>query len=74
MKQRSIPLCVIYSIITCGIYSIYWFICLTEESRVVSDRYQTSGGLAFLFSLITCGIYGIYWGYKMGEAMDDARA
>ena len=74
MKQRSIPLCVIYSIITCGIYSIYWFICLTEERRVVSDRYQPSGGLAFLFSLITCGIYGIYWGYKMGEAMDDARA
>lgn len=28
----------------------------------------------FLFNLITCGIYGIYWGYKMGEAMDDARA
>ena len=53
MKQRSIPLCVIYSIITCGIYSIYWFICLTDESRIVSDRYQTSGGMAFLFNLIT---------------------
>ncbi len=73
MKQRSIPLCVIYSIITCGIYAIYWLICVTEETRVVSDRYQTSGGMAFLFSLITCGIYGIYWGYKMGDALDDAR-
>lgn len=74
MKQRSIPLCIVFSIITCGLYGIYWFICVTEEARLVSDRFQTTGGMAFLFSLITCGIYGFYWAYKMGDAMEDARA
>ncbi|MGN1134113.1 MAG: DUF4234 domain-containing protein, partial [Oscillospiraceae bacterium] len=26
LQKRSIPLCIVLSIITCGIYSIYWFI------------------------------------------------
>ena len=29
--------------------------------------------LCVIFSIITFGIYGIYWGYKLGEALDDAR-
>ena len=73
MRQRSIPICIILSLITCGIYGIYWFICATDDANQVSNTYQTSGGMAFIFSLITCGIYGIYWAYKMGEAMDSAR-
>lgn len=73
MKYRSIALCIVLSIITCGLYGIYWFVCATDDTNEVSSCYGTSGGLAFLFSLITCGLYGIYWGYKLGEALDDAR-
>ena len=29
--------------------------------------------LCIVLSIITCGLYGIYWGYKLGEALDDAR-
>ncbi|NCE65156.1 DUF4234 domain-containing protein [Pseudoflavonifractor sp. 524-17] len=74
MKQRSIPMSIILTIITCGIYGIYWFVCITDETNRVSSRYGTSGGLALVFNLISCGIYGIYWGYKMGEALEEARA
>lgn len=74
MKQRNIALCIVYTLITCGIYGIYWFICITDETNQVSNRYGTSGGMAFVFNLITCGIYGIYWGYKMGDCLDEARA
>ena len=73
MRQRSIPICIILSLITCGIYGIYWFICATDDANQVSNTYQTSGGMAFIFSLITCGIYGIYWAYKMGEKVDIIR-
>ena len=73
MKQRNIALCIVLSVITCGIYGIYWFICVTDDTNQVSDRYTTSGAMAFVLSLITCGIYGIYWAYKMGECLDDAR-
>ena len=72
IKNRNIALCIIFSIITCGIYGIYWFIVMTDEmNELAPDDYATSGGLAFVFSLITCGIYSIYWNYKMGIKMND---
>lgn len=74
VKQRSIPLCIIFTIITCGIYGIYWFIVMTDESNALSPETEcASGGLAFLFTIITCNIYGLYWAYKMGEKLDNAK-
>ncbi len=74
MKQRSIPICVILSIITCGLYGIYWFIVMTDDVNRLSGRARPSGGTAFLLTLVTCGIYGIYWAYQMGEAIYAAKA
>ncbi|MCI9625351.1 MAG: DUF4234 domain-containing protein [Clostridia bacterium] len=74
MQKRSIPVCIILSIITCGIYGIYWFVCLTNEANTLANREgDTAGGVAFLLTLITCNIYGIYWAYKMGEKLEQAR-
>ena len=71
ITQRSIPLCIIFSLITCGIYGIYWMIKLNDEVNIVSgEPYATSGGMVFLFSIITCWIYSLYWLYKMGERCD----
>ncbi|MGN0306526.1 MAG: DUF4234 domain-containing protein [Lachnospiraceae bacterium] len=74
MQQRNIAVCIILSLVTCGLYSIYWFICLTNETNEVSGNDGTSGGMAFLFSIITCGIYALYWMYKQGEKLDAAKA
>lgn len=73
IKEKNIALCVIFSIITCGFYSIYWFITLTDETNEVSGTPTASGGLAFLFSMITCGIYRYYWSYKVGEKIDTIK-
>lgn len=73
VRPRSIPICIILSIITCGIYGLYWFVCLTDEVNEVTQENDTSGVMAVLLSIITCGIYGIYWGYKMGDKLDRAR-
>ena len=73
VRPRSIPLSIVLSIITCGIYGIYWFVSLTDEVNEVTQEYDTSGIVAFLLSLVTCGIYSIYWGYKMGDKLDRAR-
>ena len=73
MKQRSIPICIILSIVTCGLYSLYWFVTLTDDSNKLSNAPNpTSGILALLFTVITSSIYGIYWAYKMGEKLDQA--
>lgn len=70
MKERNIAVSIVLSIVTCGIYAIYWFIVVTDDIRLASgDEKLTSGGIAFLLTLLTCGIYGVYWAYKMGKAL-----
>ncbi len=73
MKQRDIALSIILSIVTCGIYMIYWFIVLTDDIVAVSEEHFTSGVVCFLLTIITCGIYGIYWAYKMGQLIQNAK-
>ena len=74
VQRKDIAVAVILTIVTCGIYGIYWFITLTDDVKVAAgDEQFQSGGLAFVFTLITCGIYGIYWAYKMGELMKVAQ-
>lgn len=69
IKERNIAVSILLSIVTCGIYSIIWFISLTDEVSAASeDSSLPSGAMAFLLTLVTCGIYGYYWAYKMGKA------
>ena len=61
IQERNIVTCIILSIITCGIYGIYWEICLVNDLNVAADTpNDTSGGMVFLLSIITCGIYMLY--------------
>ena len=48
IKDKNIAVCIILCIVTCGIYGIYWFICLTNDANTASNTFGTSGGVAFL--------------------------
>lgn len=70
-NQRSIPMYIILSLVTCGLFALYWFVVLTDETNEVSGETQLAGGVvALILTVITCGIYGWYWAYKMGEKVD----
>ena len=73
IQQRSIAVAIILSIVTCGIYGIYWFIVLSDDVGKANGNPNISGGLAFVLNLVTCGIYGIYWSYKLGKEMYEAN-
>ena len=75
MKERNIVLAIIFTIITCGIYGLYWFVVLTDDMQALTqeDGYITTGGTALLLSIVTCGFYGYYWAYKMGEKLNVIR-
>lgn len=75
MKQeKNIALCIILSLVTCGIYGLIWFVEMTNDVKeYAEDTELASGGMALLFTIITCGIYGIYWAYKMGQLMNQAQ-
>lgn len=72
-EKRNIALCIVFSIITCGIYGLYWLVKLNDEINMVSDHTgDTSGGIVLLFAIITCGIYTMYWSYRIGIKLDEA--
>lgn len=73
VKNRNIALCIILSLVTCGIYGLYWFVCLTDDTNTISGEPGTSGVVALVLTIVTCGIYGLYWAYKCGERIDAAH-
>lgn len=74
MKQRSVGVSILLSVVTCGIYGLYWLYQLAEDVNTVTQRPNaTSGGMVLLLNIVTCGIYGFYWFFKAGEAMDELR-
>ncbi len=72
--KRSVPMCVILSIVTCGIYMLYWYVCAVNEVDAVTEEPGPGGGMCLLLTIVTCGIYNIYWGWKMGDKLDASRA
>lgn len=72
--KRDIASCIILSIVTLGIYGIYWFVKMVDEvNRVSNDQTAFSGGVTWLLSFVTFGIYGWYWFYQAGKKMNYAK-
>lgn len=42
MKKRNIALAIVFTIITFGIYGIYWFVCLTNDSNRMNSAEATA--------------------------------
>ncbi len=74
MEKRNIATLIILSIVTCGIYALYWFVVTTNDIENAlgskSDGACKSGGAALLLSIVTCGIYTFYWYYKEAERIE----
>ncbi len=73
VNERSVVMALLLTLITCGIYGIYWFIVLTNEVGTLSGDHEFSGVKHFLLSLITCGIWSIVWAYQVGQQVAKAQ-
>lgn len=79
MKRRSCVLGVIFTIITLGLYGLYWFCRLTDDTNKLAAARKSMatrtamGIVALLFTIITLGIYIFYWYYKLGVKIDEIR-
>lgn len=71
--KKNIALSIILSIVTCGIYGLYWLAVMAEDLNKASAEQDTSGGLVVVLTIITCGIYGWYWLYKAGQKIEVAQ-
>ncbi len=74
ITNRNIGICILLSVITCGIYTYVWLYQLAEDlKKATGDANATSGGMVVLLSIVTCGIYLWYWLYKAGEQVNAAK-
>ena len=59
----------------CGLFGLYWFCTLNDDTNKVSGHPEaTNGILALVLTIVTCGIYGLFWMYNMGTRIDEAKA
>ena len=65
----SIPLYLILTLITCGLFNLYWNYKQMEACNLLLKREDFKFVYWLLFSILTCGIYHIYYQYKMGAAI-----
>ena len=63
---RSIPEGIILTLITCGIYNLFWNWRQMETCNELVGRREFAPGTVFLLSLVTCGLYFVYSQYCMG--------
>lgn len=72
MIKRSVINVILFSILTCGIYSIYWFYVTAEELNSAERTQEPLMNyiVALLLGIITCGIFEIYWTYKFFKKVD----
>lgn len=73
MKKRSLVLMILFSVITGGIYGIYWY-CSFQNQLKQKTGEGFSGLGHFLVSLVTFGIYTIYWNYAAGKRLQKLGA
>lgn len=74
MKKREIAICIVLSLVTCGIYSLIWLGFMANELReLANEQDKLSGGLVVLLSIVTCGIFTIIWYYQAGKSIEKAK-
>jgi uncharacterized membrane protein len=71
---RSIPVDLILTIITCGIYGLYWQYKQMATLNGWLNRKDFDFVLWLILSIVTCGIFAIYYEYKMAKGINEIQA
>ncbi|MBR2784874.1 MAG: DUF4234 domain-containing protein [Clostridia bacterium] len=68
IEERNIVVYLLLTLVTCGIFGIYWLIVMLKDIATTSGE-DINPWMVILLTIITCGIYGIYYSYMMGKYM-----
>lgn len=68
-KFISVPLYLVLSLVTFGLWYLYW---IYRQTQILKEL-DKEGGYSFLFfaalSFLTCGLYTIYYYYKIANSI-----
>jgi ABC-type thiamin/hydroxymethylpyrimidine transport system permease subunit len=69
----DIAISVILSVVTFGLYDLYWNYRQMDACNDLVGRPEFSWGMWFLLTIITCGIYHIFYQYKMASVIVEVQ-
>ena len=72
--DRSLVKYIIFTILTCGIYSFFFIHHLARDVNIIceGDGKKTRGlGQYILLTFVTCGFYSLYWLYSIGNRLQE---
>ena len=72
--RRSIVIGILVTLVTCGIYGLYWQYKQMATLNAWLKRDEYSFWLWFFLSIITGGIFAIYYEYKMANSINQVQA
>lgn len=74
LETHDVALRLILTVVTCGLFGLYWIADLTDDIHRLSGKPQTPKGLtAALLTFVTCSVYFYYWLYKISGELVEAR-
>lgn len=74
ITPKSLPLYIILSLVTCGIFEFYWLYTANEDITLLTRKPERmSGAMVVLLSIVTCGIFLWYWMYQQGVELDEYK-
>ncbi len=67
VTPRSPATVLVLCVVTCGLYQLFWYHHIYEETVAVAGETPTGNGywLDLLLTVITCGVYGVFVDYKL---------
>lgn len=71
-EKRNPVLVLVFSILTCGLYYLYWIYQVSDSLRPFNNNDSMTPGLELLLSIV-CFPYIFYWNYKYGRIIYEAQ-
>ncbi len=68
--ETGLALAIVLSLITCGIYSLFWQSRIFNAVNALNESEDYSFWPWLLFTLLTCGIYNIFIQYKLAQSFN----
>ncbi len=65
--HREPILVLLFSLITCGLYYLYWMYVVSAETQDFLNEPDLSPGVELLLLVLTCGLYVFFWDWKIAK-------
>ena len=56
IKEKNIAACIIFTIVTCGIYGLFWMVSITEDIDIISKNPNRRNGAMVILNIISIWI------------------